>query len=101
MMKLFIVLEKALDAGLKMAQAVHAGFLFDEEYPELRHQWYTESNNIVVLEEEDLPTLADELEKRGYRLSRFTEPDLDDRLTAICVEPAAKKALCKLELAAA
>jgi len=100
-MKLFIVLEKALDAGLKMAQTAHAVVQFGYEYPEIKHHWYTESNNIVVLHEDDLPSLADELEKMGYSLSRFTEPDLDDQLTAICVEPAAKKALCKLELAAA
>ena len=99
-MRLYIVLEKALDAGLKMAQAVHAGFLFDEEHRELRHQWYTESNNIVVLEREDLPSLADELEAAGFRLSRFTEPDLNGQLTAICVESAAWRKLSNLRLAA-
>lgn len=99
-MKLYIVLERALDTGLKMAQAVHAAILFEKEYPEIQHHWYTESNNIVVLQEDDLPTLTAELEALGYNLVRFTEPDLDDQLTAICVEPAAKKALCKLDLAA-
>ena len=99
-MKLYIVLERALDAGLKMAQAVHAALLFKEEYPEIQSHWYTESNNIVVLEEDDLPGLAADLEAAGYNLSRFTEPDLDSQLTAICVEPLAKKELRGLDLAA-
>lgn len=98
-MRLYIVLEKALDAGLKMAQAVHAGFLFQEEHPELHTHWYTESNNIVVLEREDLPSLAAHLEGEGLRLSRFTEPDLDGQLTAICAEPSSWKHLSNIPLA--
>lgn len=54
----------------------------------------------MVLESRDLVAEADRLSEEGYRLSRFYEPDLNDRLTAICVEPAARRSLAKLRLAA-
>lgn len=49
-MKLYIVVARALSAGLKIAQACHALRAFTAEHPKLDHVWYTESNNIVVLE---------------------------------------------------
>jgi hypothetical protein len=98
-MKLYIVLEKALASGLKIAQACHALRAFTGEYPHLDQYWFHESNNIVVLQQDDIPSLADKLEEKGYRLSRFFEPDLDNELTAICVEPAAWKQLSNLPLA--
>jgi hypothetical protein len=99
-MKLYIVVSSALSAGLYAAQAVHAAFLFGEQYPHLKDYWYLESNNVVVLQEDNLAELADQLEGEGFRLSRFLEPDLDDELTAICVEPGAWKLLSSLRLAA-
>ena len=97
-MKLYIVVEKALSAGLKCAQGIHAAFAFDQDYPALRQEWFTQHNNIVVLQAEDIPSLADRLEEAGFKLSRFTEPDLDDQLTAVAVEPAAWKQLSSLAL---
>jgi len=100
-MKLYIVLDKILDAGLKMAQGIHAAILFAHEHPELTHTWYTESNNIVVLEDSDIVTLADDLEAQGFAVSRFREPDQNNAVTAITAEPAAWKQLSTLPLAGA
>ena len=99
-MKLYIILEKELNSGLKMAQACHAMAKFGEQYPIVYETWYTESNNIVILQEEDIGTLAVELEELGFKVSRFFEPDCNDMLTAIAVEPAAWKLLSTLPLAA-
>ena len=46
----------------------------------------------------DLEGLLEKLS--GLCMARFHEPDLDDLLTAICVESAAKKRLSGLRLAA-
>jgi hypothetical protein len=97
--RLYVILDANLSPGLKMAQGIHAAKLFERGYPELEQQWYEESNNIVVLEHEDLDDIARELEQLGYKLSRFHEPDLDDQLTAICVEPKAWRLLSSIKLA--
>jgi hypothetical protein len=98
-MRLFVIVNAALDAGLKAAQAIHAFRSFCGEYPHIEQYWHHESNNIVVLQDDDIPSLAERLEKKGFRLSRFTEPDRDDELTAICAEPGAWKQLSNLPLA--
>ena len=99
-MKLYIIVSKALSVGLKCAQACHALRLFGESYPEIDQNWYDNSNNIVVLQHEDIPSMAELLGDLGLNLSCFHEPDMDGAMTAICVEPAGKKSLRKLELAA-
>lgn len=99
-MKLYIVVSSDLPKGLAIAQGTHAALLFAAMFPVLASYWFDEHNNLVVLQSEDLVTLANDLEVKGLRLARFFEPDLDNKLTAICVEPAGKKALRKLKLAA-
>ena len=99
-MKLYIVVKKTLNAGLKAAQAIHAFRQFVGEYPILESYWHAEHNNIVVLHEDDLLGLEERLRAAGYRVSAFHEPDLDGELTAICVEPAAWRVLSSLPLAA-
>ncbi len=98
-MKLYVVVSAALSAGLKAAQAIHAFRQFVGEYPHLEQYWYHESNNIVVLQTDDLPALADDLSGKGLRLCTFREPDLEDQLTALCVEPNAANWLSTLPLA--
>jgi hypothetical protein len=97
--KLYVILERALDAGLKMAQAIHTFKTFQVEHPDVESQWYVDSNNIVVLHDDDVPSLANQLEEMGFRVSRFREPDLDDQMTGVCVEPGAWKHLSTLQLA--
>lgn len=97
--KLYIVLSSAIDSGAKIAQAVHAAYLFGEQYPHLQSYWYRESNNIVCLQTDDIRSLADKLEVESIRISRFEEPDRDNELTAIAVEPAGWKKLSSLPLA--
>jgi hypothetical protein len=98
--KLYIVVRDSLKPGLAAAQAIHAAFLFGEQYPHLKDYWYKEHNNIVVLQNDDVAALAVRLEEAGFRLSRFHEPDLDNQLTAICVEPEAWRMLSSVKLAA-
>lgn len=98
--KLYVILDKYLPAGLKMAQGIHAANTFADRYRSTYDAWFQESNNIVVLEATNLPKLLAKLIIDGHEVSEFTEPDLDDRLTAICAAPSAKKKLASLKLAA-
>jgi len=81
-MKLFVIVQSALSAGLKCAQAVRA---FVGDHPVIEKDWHVNHNNIVILQHDDPVSLGDALEARGLKLSRFWEPDLDGALTALCV----------------
>lgn len=98
--KLYVILRAGLDAGLKIAQAVHAYKAFAVAYPEVDQDWFAISNNIVILEYDDLNGLTERLERHGLALARFHEPDRNDELTAICVEPRARRRVSDLKLAA-
>ena len=99
MLKLYIVVLRALTVGLKAAQACHALRAFVEAYPTIDHDWYVNSNNIVVLESDDLIGTAARLDARGLSVARFHEPDRADELTALCAEPSAAHALRRYPLA--
>ena len=98
-MKLYIIVKKTLSAGLKAAQACHAMHAFTQAYPDITKEW-EEHNNIVILQHDDPGDLGEVLEAMELALVRFYEPDLGGQLTAICVEPSARKHLTKLPLAA-
>ena len=84
MKKLYIIVSAALGAGLKCAQACHALRSFVAEHSEIEREWHDNHNNIVVLQHDDVSSLAERLEAQGFKLSRFHEPDLNNELTAIC-----------------
>ena len=97
-MKLYLVVLRSMSAGLKAAQACHALHAFTSAYPEVVRIWEQE-NNIVVLDDRDPETTVGDLERRGFAVARFHEPDLDNVLTAFCAEPAAGRWLSSLPLA--
>ena len=98
-MRLYVIVQKALSTGLKIAQACHALRQFTEAYPEIDRTWFEHSNNIVILEHDDLLGKSQLLKELGFAVAEFREPDLNDELTAICVEPSAGKRLSNLKLA--
>jgi len=97
-MKLYVIVDSTLDSGLKMAQAIHAFEAFGDAHPDVKAEWKPH-NNIVVLEHEDLDSLTGVLEALELDLVQFREPDLEDALTALCVEPAGQRHLSTLRLA--
>lgn len=67
-------------------------------------EWHFKSNFLVILTVEDedaLQGLVDEAARRGMTFTPFTEPDLDDELTALALEPSpdAEKLVANLPLA--
>lgn len=98
--KLYIIVDERLRSGAKMAQACHAMRAFADQHPEIEKAWFDNSNNIVILQVKDLNELADFLDSAGYAIARFHEPDFNDQLTAIAVEPDARRHLSHIRLAA-
>ena len=76
---------------------------FAEEFPTERADWYKKSNSIIILavkNEQELWKLADKLKSKGFRFSKFFEPDIGDELTALAIVPseAVKRALSSFPL---
>jgi len=76
--------------GLQIAQAVHAAFAFAHQRPELVGPWMHNSNYLIVVSVPDEGALMDlisEAAHRGIGRTATREPDLDDELTAVALEP--------------
>lgn len=102
--KLYILVRADLSPGLQIAQSCHALRAFAAAHPDADRTWFANSNNIVALSVPDEATLARTLaesEATGALVARFTEPDLDDELTAGAVLGAARRLLQRLPLALA
>lgn len=88
--RLYVVVDGSLAPGLQIAQAIHAKDEFTRAYPDVEREWARTSNTISVLaigNEAALDALADRCAVMDVRCARFTEVDLDNRLTAIAIEP--------------
>ena len=96
--KLYVVTRKDLFPGAQIAQAIHAITEFGFEHPDVYSNWHSASNYICVLSaknENELLSLIDRLIKKGIKFSIFREPDLDNEITAIAIEPAIEsKKIC-------
>ena len=71
-------------------QALHSAIDFVMEYPEISKEWHETSNYICQLsvkDEKELYELGIRAEKKGLKIMRFYEPDLDNQMTAITIEP--------------
>lgn len=87
-----------------MAQAVHAAFKFAKYRREILERWLDDSSYLVIVSVPDEDTLWDLAEaafKRNISRVNWTEPDLDNELTAIALAPgqAAQQLCANLPLA--
>jgi hypothetical protein len=89
--------------GQKLAQSVHCAFSFAQEHNDLTNQWMSISNYICVLEieEDKLNQFIEKLLYQNIKFSIFKEPDMDNRITSIAIEPGivSKKLCSNLKLA--
>ena len=102
--KLYIVTRSDLSAGLQAAQSCHALSKFYEEHRIIASKWYNESNYICLLACKDVDHLTLVkviLENNNLNISVFYEPDLNNVITAIAVEPSdiSRRLLANLPLA--
>lgn len=88
--KLYIVTRRDLAPGLQAAQVAHAAFQFSHDHRPLASQWLQESNYLIILSVEDekaLEKLGNQADELNLPVTRFTEPDIGDELTAISIAP--------------
>lgn len=96
--RLYIAVRADLPPGLQAAQAVHAAFEFQDDFPEETRDWYYSSNYLVIVavpDEDALHDLRRRAAARGIRYAYVREPDLGNQHTAITLGPGpAAKKLC-------
>lgn len=79
------------------AQCVHVMNEFSIKNKLIFDHWYNDSNYICILAVENEAELIDLIEKaKDITFSLFREPDLDNEITAIALEPGkVSKKLCQ------
>lgn len=96
--KLYVIVRGDIPPGLQIAQSCHVCFEFQKNHIELTKLWNEESNYIVILsckDEEAINKLIHKAERKNIRFSIFREPDLDNQITAIALEPTKRsKRIC-------
>lgn len=102
--KLYVVVRADLPPGLQLSQVLHAARQFQAEHTELEEVWFKSSNTVAILsvtQEEELKELLKKAHWAELKTSSFREPDLDNSLTAIALQPGNKsgKLLRRLPLA--
>lgn len=101
MEKLYVVTRRDLSPGAQAVQSCHAAFQFAAEHKEIWAGWFEQSNTLALLsvsDEKTLEKLIVSAESRGLRYSVFREPDMDNALTAVTLEPAARKLCSSMSL---
>lgn len=85
--KPYIVLDETLKPGQQIAQCAHAIAEFSIQHPQLFKEWHDISNYICCLIAPDLEALEQRCKEQGMSYTTFREPDYDNKLTAIAIEP--------------
>lgn len=87
-----------MNAGYQAVQSIHAMRQFTAEHPDIDKEWFTNSNYLGLLAAKDESELLEIIRKAALddiRYSIFREPDVDNAITAIALEPGEKsKRLC-------
>jgi peptidyl-tRNA hydrolase len=87
-----------LKPGAQAVQGMHAAICFSRVYKERCGEWYRNSEHIAFLavkDEKELDALLQQAVEMHILAVEFREPDFDNQLTAICLEPGDKtKKLC-------
>lgn len=88
--KLRVVTRRDLTLSQQAVQSAHAAIDFQHQYPTESLEWNQQSNYLVFLTVEDesaLKLLEDKCLRLGIKYTTFIEPDLNNELTAICLDP--------------
>lgn len=101
--KLFIITRNDLSNGQRAVQATHAAINFIFEHPGRAGSWFEDSNYLVLLAVDDEKSLKELIKKcnlNNIKVTIFKEPDIENQITAIAIEPGLKsqKLVSKLPL---
>lgn len=87
---MIVVSRRDLSPAVQSVQSGHALADFCIQHSEIANSWHKNSNYLVYLsveDEESLHRLIAKLQSRDITMSVFQEPDLDNQITAIAIEP--------------
>lgn len=102
--KLIVISRRDLNIpGIQAAQSTHAAIQFIIDHPDISKEWHTKSNYLVLLsvkDENELYSFINKFNDCNILFSKFYEPDLNNQLTAIAIEPSdnAKRIVSNLPL---
>ena len=96
--KLRVITRRDLPLAIQAVQATHAAIDFQHEHPAESSHWQRHSNYLAILTTEDEKSLIDLIVKaslRGIKYTVFREPDINNEITAVALEPTPdSKKLC-------
>lgn len=70
-------------------QSLHSIADFQHEFPQEAKYWKETSNSIIALsvkDEQSLHLFCEKLKSKNIKFTSFFEPDIENQLTAICIE---------------
>jgi len=88
-----VIVRNDLSIGQQAAQICHALTQFSFEHPIIFKDWHLNSNYICLLyieNESSLNAFLNKTNMSNISSSYFLEPDFNNQLTAICLEPSPK-----------
>lgn len=84
------ITRRDLSLGQQAVQSSHAAINFIFEHPDRAGPWFKDSNYLVQLstvDEQSLLKLIEKCEYNKIKYTAFREPDIDNQITAIAIEP--------------
>jgi len=102
MERLYLITRRDLEPCDQAVQTCHAALEYAALHPGPSAAWRAASNTLawlVVDDEQALLDLARQADRRGLRHALFHEPDRANELTAMALEPSARKLVRGLDLA--
>lgn len=91
-LKLTTVTRNDLSPGYQLVQASHSNIQFLIEHPQISKEWYKNPYlaALSTKDENSLKNIIKKAEEKGIKYSVFREPDIDNQITAITLEPSDK-----------
>tara|TARA_R110000796_G_scaffold98092_1_gene205475 strand:- start:4907 stop:5233 length:327 start_codon:yes stop_codon:yes gene_type:complete len=85
-----IITRSDIPLTYQAVQSAHACVQFQYEHPELAKNWFNNSNYLIFLSvenEQELEKLISKANSNNINISIFREPDINNEITAIALEP--------------
>jgi hypothetical protein len=96
---LYVIVRADLAPGYQIPMAIHGVVDYIYKYPEEARDWHFNSDYLVVLNvanEDELFNLSVQADKLNIKQVEYREPDVDNELVSIVLEPGnATKKLCQ------
>lgn len=98
--KLYVITRQDIDPGYQDMQSMHGAIQFSQEHKEIHNVWFKQPNYLLAWlsakDEGELFEILSKASQLGIKFSIWREPDVENEVTAIALEPGEKTAkLCK------